>query len=238
MENKKNTKADLSKRSVIFFQVGLIAILLLVWQAIEWKTYEREELGASHLYMDAFEDVDVPITVQQEATPPPKKIEVPEEIEIADDDRDIVEDVVESTETTQDDVIKIEEIEEVRAEEPVEDFGFEVVEEVPVFPGCEGLATNEERKSCMSKKVSEFVNRKFNTSIGTELGLSGIHRIYVQFKIEADGSVTVIGARGPHPKLEQEAVRVAKALPEMQPGKQRGKAVGVIYSLPIVFMVQ
>lgn len=238
MENKKNTKADLSKRSVIYFQVGLILILLLVWQAIEWKTYERENTETSQLYMDAFEEEDVPITVQQEATPPPKKIEVPEEIEIAPDDEDIVEDVIEPTETDQDDVIKVEEIKEVEPEEPVEDFGFEVVEEVPVYPGCEGLATNEERKSCMSKKVSEFVNRKFNTSIGSELGLSGVHRIYVQFKIEAGGSVTVIGARGPHPKLEQEAVRVARSLPEMQPGRQRGKAVGVIYSLPIVFMVQ
>ncbi|HBO29337.1 MAG TPA: energy transducer TonB, partial [Leeuwenhoekiella sp.] len=46
------------------------------------------------------------------------------------------------------------------------------------------------------------------------------------------------GSRGPHPRLEQEAARVIKLLPQMTPGMQRGKAVGVLYSLPIVFQVQ
>lgn len=213
-------------------------MLLLVWRAIEWKTYERKTAADSALYLDAFEEENVPITVHQETPPPPKKIEVPDVVEVIDDDRDLVEDVVESTETDEEDVIEIQDIKEVEPEEDIEDFGFEVVEEVPVYPGCEGLSTNEERKSCMSKKINEFVSRKFDTSIGSELGLSGIHRIYVQFKIEPNGSVTVIGARGPHPKLEEEAVRIAASLPEMQPGRQRGKAVGVIYSLPIVFRVQ
>ncbi|NJW54918.1 energy transducer TonB, partial [Salinimicrobium oceani] len=97
---------------------------------------------------------------------------------------------------------------------------------------------NDARKSCMSEKIQQFVDKRFNTGLGSDLGLSGINRIYVQFRIEKNGNVTVLGARAPHPRLQQEAERVVNMLPKMQPGKQRGQPVGVLYSLPIVFKVQ
>lgn len=121
--------------------------------------------------------------------------------------------------------------------EEIGDVPFAVIEEVPVFPGCEGLATNEERKACMSQKVTEFINLNFNTSLGRELGLKGINRIYVQFRINDDGTVEVLGARAPHPDLQEEAERVVNLLPQMTPGKQKGQEVGVLYSLPISFKV-
>jgi protein TonB len=45
-------------------------------------------------------------------------------------------------------------------------------------------------------------------------------------------------ARGPHPGLEKEAKRVIGMLPKMKPGRQRGKAVVMPFSIPIVFQVQ
>lgn len=90
----------------------------------------------------------------------------------------------------------------------------------------------------MSDKIQEFVNKKFNTDLASELGLSGRQRINVIFKIDKTGEVVGIRARAPHPGLEKEAARVIGLLPKMQPGKQRGKAVTVPYSLPIVFQVQ
>ncbi len=87
--------------------------------------------------------------------------------------------------------------------------------------------------------VSKLVNRKFNADLASDLGLPpGKKRIFVSFKIDKNGNVTSVGARGPHPGLEKEAKRVIKLLPKMKPGKQRGKAVIVPYSLPIVFQVQ
>ena len=86
-------------------------------------------------------------------------------------------------------------------------------------------------------KITQMVNREFNTNLGKELGLKGVNRIYVRFKIDANGDIVDIGARGPHPALEAEAKRVINMLPAMTPGKQRGKNVGVLYSLPIVFQV-
>ena len=117
------------------------------------------------------------------------------------------------------------------------DVPFAVIEEVPVFPGCEGLTSNEERKTCMSDGITDFVNKNFDTSLGKQLGLKGVNRIYVQFRIQKDGNVELMGARAPHPALQEEAKRVVGNLPKMTPGKQKGKEVGVLYSLPIVLNV-
>src|SRR5690606_4059743 len=117
------------------------------------------------------------------------------------------------------------------------DVPFMLIEEVPVFPGCEDLTSNTDRKNCLTEKVTEFVNKNFNTGLGKELGLKGVNKVYVQFKVTATGSVEVMGVRGPAPELEKEAERVVLGLPKMKPGKHNGKEVGVLYSLPITFMV-
>ena len=117
----------------------------------------------------------------------------------------------------------------------VGDVPFSVIEEVPVFPGCEGLESNQEKKDCMSQKVTDFIGENFDTSLGKQLGLTGINRVYVQFKIAKDGNVEILGARAPHPALQEEAERVVNLLPKMIPGKQKGQEVGVLYTLPITF---
>ena len=116
------------------------------------------------------------------------------------------------------------------------DVPFAVVDEIPTFPGCEGL-DNEGRKKCMSEHISSLVNQNFDTSLGEKLGLKGVNRIYVRFKIDTNGEIADIGVRGPHPVLEEEAKRVINLIPKMNAGKQRGKPVNVMYSLPIVFQV-
>ncbi len=147
--------------------------------------------------------------------------------------------MIESTETSVDEeIVEVEEVEVAEEEEEIADVPFAVIENVPIFPGCESMKNNEARKACMSEKVSKLVNRKFNTELGGELGLSGINKIFVQFKIDRSGNITNIRSRAPHPRLQKEAERVIKLLPKMTPGKQRGKPVGVLYSLPITFKVE
>ena len=58
------------------------------------------------------------------------------------------------------------------------------------------------------------------------------------FKIDKNGNITNVQARAPHNRLRDEAIRVIKLLPKMIPGKQRGRPVGVKYSLPIAFKVE
>ena len=90
----------------------------------------------------------------------------------------------------------------------------------------------------MSDYVKQFVSTTFNTGLAGDLGLEGKQRIFVTFKIDKHGNVADVRARAPHPKLEEEAIKVVKKLPHMTPGKQRGVAVGVLYGLPIIFQVE
>ena len=91
----------------------------------------------------------------------------------------------------------------------------------------------------MNTQIKKHVVQKFNNELAGDLGLSpGKKKIWVVFRIDPKGNVTEINARAPHPRLKKEAIRVAKTLPKMIPGKQRGVPVGMKYTLPISFNVE
>lgn len=237
MEAKKNYKADLSKRSLLFLQCALILVLLLTYIGIEWKTYAATTEFKEQMQMGEIDEEPIPVTVL--ATSPPPKVPVPPaEITEVPDEADVEEDPVASTEPDPDEIADIKDIKEALPEEPIEPVPFEFIEDVPVFPGCEGLDDNDKRKACMSEKISQFVNKRFNRDLGSQVGLTGVNRVLVLFQIDANGNIVGVQSRAPHPKLEAEAIRVINALPKMQPGKQRGKPVPVSYALPIMFKVQ
>ncbi|MDH3321630.1 MAG: energy transducer TonB [Flavobacteriaceae bacterium] len=239
MEVKKNPKANLENHNKQFMLLGLALALLVIYIGIEWKTFERNiaDLGMASTELE--EEIDIPITERiQEVKPPPPPPPAPEKIEIVEDEEEIVETVLESTETDESEAVEVEEIEEIVEEEFVEDdVPFAIIENVPVYPGCKG--TNEEKKKCMVDKITKHVNKKYNTGLAGDLGLSpGKKRVYVQFKIDKTGKVVDVRARGPHKRLEKEAIRVVDQLPDMTPGKQRGRPVGVKYTLPITLVVE
>ena len=68
------------------------------------------------------------------------------------------------------------------------------------------------------------------------MGIQG--RVFVQFTISKDGSITGIRARDPEKNLEKEADRIISKLPRMTPGKQRGRPARVPFSVPITFKLQ
>jgi len=114
----------------------------------------------------------------------------------------------------------------------------DAVQFVPIFPGCESLSDNTERKACMSSKINTFINRKFNADKFTDLDANKIHTVNVQFTIGKDGNVKDIRARSVVPELETEAKRVIGRMPWMQPGKQGTIPVDVFFTVPIRFQVQ
>ena len=238
MELKKNSKADVSKNASLYFAVGLALMLFLSYSALNHKTYDKSAIDIGKLDLDAELDEEIPLIDQlTPPPPPPPPPAAPEVIEIVEDEEEIEETVIESTETDQEE--EIVEVEEIEVEEVVEDVEvpFAVIENVPEYPGCE-RGSNAEKRKCMSDKIAKFVQRKFNTDLAGDLGLSGRQRISVIFKIDKNGNVTGVRSRAPHPRLEKEAARVINMLPKMKPGRQRGKPVIVPYSLPITFQVQ
>lgn len=116
----------------------------------------------------------------------------------------------------------------------VEDVPFSIIDTPPTFPGCP-----EGDKDCFNKKMREFVRSNFDAKLANTLGLSsGKKKIYVQFKIAKDGSITNLKARAPHPNLKAEAMNMIGKLPKLKSGKHRGKKVRVGYTLPITFMIE
>ncbi|MGC6421512.1 MAG: energy transducer TonB [Flavobacteriaceae bacterium] len=231
MEPKKNPKADLSKNSGLYFVAGLAFILFVSWQAIEWKTYEKSLYGYEALNVEEDDEEDVPITEQiKTPPPPPPPPPAPEVIEVVEDEEEVEETVIESTETDEEEIIEIVEVEEV--EEDI-DVPFAVIEDVPIFPGCEKVAKSE-RRTCFQDKMNRHIRKNFRyPEIAQEMGIQG--RVYVQFVIAKDGSITGIRMRGPDKNLEKEAARIIGKLPKMTPGKQRGRPVRVPFSIPITF---
>lgn len=111
-----------------------------------------------------------------------------------------------------------------------------IIEDVPVYPGCEG--TQEELRTCLQENITNHITANFNSDLAKGLGLkAGIKKIFVMFEIDKEGNITDVQARGPHQSLEDEATRVINLLPKMMPGKHKGDAVGVKYTLPIAFKV-
>ena len=161
---------------------------------------------------------------------------MPEDFDVIDDNDDTIEDLVDSTEGDDEPIV---EVVDIVVDEPVENIEvpYVLIEDVPVFPGCENVS-KKERRTCMSEKITNHVQKKFNVDLANDLGLTGRQRISVMFKIDKTGNIVDVQSRAPHQRLEEEAARVINLLPKMQPGKQRGETVTVKYSLPIIFQVQ
>lgn len=231
MEPKKNPKADLTRNSGFYFVVGLAIVLLVTWQALEWKKYDKNEAFNYTMDIDEELEEEIPITEQVKTPPPPPA--APEVIEVIEDEEEIEETIIESTETDQEEeIVEVEEI-QVEEEEVDVDVPFAVIEDVPIFPGCESVPKSQKR-DCFQEKMQEHIRKNFRyPEIAQEMGVQG--RVNVVFTIDKDGSITNIRMRGPDKNLEAEAMRIIKKLPKMTPGKQRGRAVRVPFSIPITF---
>ena len=226
MEEKKSPKANLENKKVMFTQIGLIISLLIAWLAFEHKSYDKRQIDESLLNREVVLDEEmVEITKQEEQKPQP--VEQPQQttqLEIVDDNVE-TEDININAEVEQNEVIEEYVAPEVVEEEVVEQEIFQIVEEMPSFPGGEG-------------KLLEYVATHIKyPQIARETGIQG--RVFVGFVVEPDGSISNVKLlRGIGGGCDEEAMRVIKSLPKWKPGKQRGKAVRVSYQIPVLFKLQ
>ena len=226
MEEKKSPKANLENKKLMFIQIGMIISLLIAWLAFEHKSYDKRTIDESLLNREvAIDEEMVEITKQEEQKPQP--VEVPKQttqLEIVQDDVE-TEDLNINAEVEQNEVIEEYVAPEVVEEEVVEQEIFQIVEEMPSFPGGEA-------------KLMEYVAKNIKyPQIARETGIQG--RVFVGFVVEPDGSISNVKLlRGIGGGCDEEAMRVIKSLPKWKPGKQRGKAVRVSYQIPVFFKLQ
>ena len=201
MEVKKSPKADLEGKKSTWLLIGYVFILALMFVAFEWTDRDKQVTTETGITDVVFEEEIIPITEQEQkqAPPPPEAPKVEEVLQIVEND--------------------------AKVEEPEEQQIFQVVEEMPEFPG--GMA------ECL-----KFLGKNIKyPTISQENGVQG--KVIVQFVVNKDGSIVdPVVVRSVDPYLDKEALRVIKTMPKWKPGKQRGKAVRVKYTVPVTFKLQ
>lgn len=213
------------------------------WQ--HWNTYEINTTYPEFLYnlyeLEIIDEdaLDLYLALEGEGV-------AAEDLEVSETQETLSPSVFEEEAFTEADIIRTESIQEaeeareqLKANNAVEedddiDVPFAVIEEVPVFPGCESAS---DKRACFNEKMQDHIRQNFRyPEIAQEMGIQG--RVSVLFTIQKDGSIGNIRMRGPDRNLEEEAQRIISLLPRMTPGRQRGKTVRVPFSIPITFKLQ
>jgi len=224
MQLKKNPSASLEDKKLTYVLLGFVFVLSVCYVALEWteKEVTKYEVADSEFAFE--EEIDIQQTTQE--TPPPPPPPAVQEVEVL----NVVEDDVETEEieiNTEDDKseVVIQAPVEIQEEEEEDNVVFVIVENKPEFPGGD---------AALMKYIAD--NIKYPV-IAQENGIQG--RVICQFVVNKDGSIVDINVvRSVDPSLDKEAIRVIKSMPKWKPGKQRGKAVRVKFTLPIVFRLQ
>ena len=230
MEAKKNSRASLENKRTLFFEIGLIAALAVVLTSFEWNSATKEVASISAGRISLIDDETIPIT-QQETPPPPENIKEPvisEDLQIVENDIKVDTQFLSPDDNTEPiKIVPYVEPSNKEEEEEVEEFiPFSIVEDKPTFQGGD---------------ANTFTKWVYSNIVYPELAIeNGIQgRVTVQFTIDKDGSVKDVRVlRGADSTLDKEAVRVISNSPKWSPGKQRGKAVKVKYTFPIIFQMR
>ncbi|MFA7492806.1 MAG: energy transducer TonB [Proteiniphilum sp.] len=227
-EVKKSPKANLERQRNTYILMGLVLGVSILFFAFEWST-ETRKLDETVLVADVLAEEEIEITRREPPPPPPPPPPEPETPEII----EVVEEKVETRMEIKSEDDQSQRQTEVyipppppkpKQEEVTEEI-FVVVEEQPEFPG---------GQAAMMKFLSD--NIKYPV-IAQENGIQG--RVICNFVVERDGSITDVQVvRGQDPSLDREAIRVIQQMPRWKPGKQRGSAVRVRFTLPVVFRLQ
>jgi protein TonB len=226
-EVKKSPKANLERQRGTYILMGLVLGVSILFFAFEWST-ETRKLDETVLVQDVLAEEDIEITRRDPTPPPPPpppEPEAPEEIEVVEEEVEVKMDIHTEDDQSQRQMQTYIPPPPPKQEEEATEEIFVVVEKQPEFPG---------GNTAMMKFLSDNIRYPV---IAQENGIQG--RVICNFVVERDGSITDAQVvRGVDPSLDREAIRVIQQMPRWEPGKQRGAAVRVRFTLPVVFRLQ
>ncbi len=239
---KKYSSVDVfSLRGPVLSFSLLLAISFIVF-AFNWteKAQAYEDVGDMFV-VDEIIEMETPRTAEPPPPPPPPPPpvieEVPDEVEIEEEIEFVDNTITEET------VVEAPKVEAAPPPPPPPppkkkaDRLFVVVEDAPMFPGCE-KEKKEDRKTCADSKLFKYLSENLEYPvIARENGITG--RVIVQFVVEKDGSITDVNVvRGIGGGCDEVAQEVIEGMPKWNPGKQRGRPVRVQFTLPVAFTLQ
>lgn len=235
MENveKKNVNDELAEQSWTSMLIGYVLVLATIFVAFEWTQREiKIEESDEPIYDMAIEEDMIPITKQEQPmqAPPPQAAPMsPEILDVVEDNTDIPEEEIQTTEEVNQSITSVVGTGAPTAvvagppapvvEDVDDDRILDVPEESAEFPG--------DVYAWLSKNIKY-------PPICQEQGIQG--RVSVQFVINRDGSIVDVKVlRSPDSHLSDEAERVVKSMPKWKPARQGNKPVRMRYVLPVMF---
>lgn len=227
MKVRKNPKVNLENKRKIFFQIGMIIALIVVFAAFEYRSYEKYELTEFNSPNVTIVEDFTEITFQNPPPPPEIKKQQPTIIKVIEDGPELITDdpIIDAfgdENTIVDDLPLI-------VEEPdiLDDIVFSSagVEKMPEFPG--GYSA---LMTYLSNSISYPRQAK-------ELNITGT--VYVKFVVEKDGSSSnIVVVRQVEGGCSEEAIKAVENMPAWIPGSQWGKPVRCEFILPIKFSLR
>jgi protein TonB len=234
MDIRKNEDVNIDNKRGTWSVLGFVGALALIMASIAWTSYDVQTISNLDFAVDLMEDEEVPVFIQPPPPPPPPPPQTTV-IEIVDDEEEIEEELeIEDLELDEDTEIETVDYEE---EEVFDDTPFMVVENMPALGECKNLR-GEERNQCTNTQIVRYIssNTKY-PPIAKDAGIQGT--VYVYFVVGRDGKVKDARVlREVDQRLDKEALRVVKSLPDFEPGEQRGKPVPVQYTIPVKFTIR
>ena len=236
MQLKKNPKADLAKQSGLFFAIGFAAISGFTLWGFEAKMQNKDNLSYQYAVNNKAVMEEEPVAIElptpempQQAPPPPV---LTQEIEVVESDKPVEEVLIGSTDPSDPTPPKLD-IPVVEDENPEIVVPFAVIEDKPLFQECKNVPRSEQM-SCFKEHLDKHVKNNFRyPQAALDMGIEG--RVNVSFRINTDGTISILGVRGTDRILEDEAKRIISSIPKLIPGKQRDKPTAVTFAYPINF---
>lgn len=225
MEYKKKPEVDLNRSRGLFFEIGLTVSLAAVLGSFSYYVTERTVSSLGEVVVMEEVEMEIPPSRQEYTPPPPPP---PPTLTIVEDNVEIEEVEMQTTEVQEDtriDVPTTVVVEPERNVKIVEPEIFTIVEEMPSFPGGDA-------------KLFEYLRKNIKyPPMARENNLQGT--VVLSFIVDEKGSIKDIKVmRSVGGGCDEEAIRVVKSMPQWNPGKQRGTAVKVSYTLPVRFTLK
>ena len=235
MKTENTAVEDLRSQKSTNLLIGYVLALATIFAAFEYTQREVKVVETDKIYEFNTEEDMIPITQQQEmvAPPPAAAPKTPEIINEVEDDTELPEEEIETTEEVNQAITSVVGTgapSAVVASGPIgpvvekddDDRIWDIVEENAQFPGGD--------EACF-KWLSEHIKYP---SICQEQGVQG--RVMVSFVVNKDGSIVdVTTLRSPDANLTKEAERVVKMMPKWKPARQGNKTVRSRFNLPVLF---
>jgi protein TonB len=231
MELKKNPQVDVYRWKNVFFNLGLLISITIVFGIFQYKVYDNGELiDLGDVADRTHEIIEIPPTTQP--PPPPPKVQLPEIIEISNEEI-IMEDIELNLDIEMNQDTRIEKMafeEDLETDEPEEEKADEIF--LIVEEGAEPVGG--------IKAFYQYVGSELKDNYpkaAERMDIEGV--VYIQFVIEKDGSITdVLAAKGIGGGCDELAIKVVENSPKWHPGKQRGRPVRTQKVVPIRFILR